>query len=170
MPNYTKNYNLKKPLQEEFYNIDDHNGNMDILDEALKILSEKSGVVISPDEPETGDVWIDTDDETGGSVGDAVSSVNGKTGEVMLNPSDIGAISSINGKTGSDVNLTAEDLGESFTNHTHAASSITSGTFAGAVSASNGGQTPSDYLVRNQKLSASVENPTVNGAICWQYE
>lgn len=63
MPNYTTNYNLKKPLQEEFYNIDDHNGNMDIIDGMLKVLSEDSGVVISPDEPETGDVWIDTDDD-----------------------------------------------------------------------------------------------------------
>lgn len=36
MPNFTENYNLKKPLQEEFYNIDDHNGNMDIIDEELK--------------------------------------------------------------------------------------------------------------------------------------
>ena len=36
MPNYTTNYNLKKPLQEEFYNIDDHNGNMDIIDAELK--------------------------------------------------------------------------------------------------------------------------------------
>ena len=41
MPNYTTNYNLKKPLQEEFYNIDDHNGNMDIIDEKLKELFEK---------------------------------------------------------------------------------------------------------------------------------
>lgn len=36
MPNYTENYKLKKPLQEEFYNIDDHNGNMDIIDAELK--------------------------------------------------------------------------------------------------------------------------------------
>lgn len=40
MPNYTQNYKLKKPLQEEFYNIDDHNGNMDIIDAQLKALSE----------------------------------------------------------------------------------------------------------------------------------
>ena len=40
MPNYTTNYNLKKPLQEEFYNIEDHNGNMDIIDAELKKLSE----------------------------------------------------------------------------------------------------------------------------------
>lgn len=167
MPNYTKNYNLKKPLQEEFYNIDDHNGNMDIIDDVLKVLSEDSGVIISADEPETGNVWIDTDDESGGGGG-AVSSVNGKTGEVILNPSDIGAVSSVNGKTGQNINLTAEDLGTSFTEHGHAASKITAGTFAGQVIAS--GQTPNVYCVRNQKLSATVETPTVNGAICWQYE
>jgi hypothetical protein len=40
MPNYTKNYNLKKPLQDEFYNIDDHNGNMDIVDNELKKRAE----------------------------------------------------------------------------------------------------------------------------------
>jgi hypothetical protein len=40
MPNYTKNYNLKKPLQEEFYNIDDHNGNMDIIDGELKRIAD----------------------------------------------------------------------------------------------------------------------------------
>ena len=27
MPNKTKNYNLTKPLPEEIYNIEDHNGN-----------------------------------------------------------------------------------------------------------------------------------------------
>ena len=36
MPNLTENYKLKKPLPEEFYNIDDHNGNMDIIDAELK--------------------------------------------------------------------------------------------------------------------------------------
>lgn len=35
MPNYTTNYNLKKPLQEEFYNVDDFNGNADIVDTEL---------------------------------------------------------------------------------------------------------------------------------------
>ena len=36
MPNYTSNFNLKKPLPDEFYNIQDHNDNMDIIDNALK--------------------------------------------------------------------------------------------------------------------------------------
>ena len=54
--------------------------------------------------------------------------------------------------------------------HTHAASAITAGTFAGQVVANSGGQAAGTYLVRNQKLSASEETPTVNGAICWLYE
>lgn len=52
--------------------------------------------------------------------------------------------------------------------HNHAASEVTAGTFAGEVAASS--QTPSNYIVRNQKLSATEETPTVNGAICWLYE
>lgn len=88
MPKYTEHYNLKKPLQEEFYDIDDHNGNMDIIDSVLKLLSEDSGVVISPDEPEKGDVWIDTDDGAEGGE-NAVTSVNGKTGDVILTAKDL---------------------------------------------------------------------------------
>lgn len=56
------------------------------------------------------------------------------------------------------------------TAHDHAASSVTAGTFAGQVVANASGQTPGTYLVRNSKLSASEETPTVNGQICWQYE
>lgn len=36
MPNYTTNYNLEKPLHEEFYNVDVFNGNADIIDGELK--------------------------------------------------------------------------------------------------------------------------------------
>lgn len=50
------------------------------------------------------------------------------------------------------------------------AGDVTAGTFAGAVIANSGGQTPGAYVVRNQKLSATEETPTVNGAICWMYE
>lgn len=35
MPNYTTNYNLEKPLQEEFYNVDVQNANMDKIDTVL---------------------------------------------------------------------------------------------------------------------------------------
>ena len=36
MAEFTPNYNLKKPAEEDFYNINDHNDNMDIIDTALK--------------------------------------------------------------------------------------------------------------------------------------
>ena len=36
MAEFTPNFNLKKPMKDEFYNIEDFNGNMDIIDEALK--------------------------------------------------------------------------------------------------------------------------------------
>lgn len=36
MADYTKNFQLKKPAQGDFYNVEDQNGNMDIIDEALQ--------------------------------------------------------------------------------------------------------------------------------------
>jgi hypothetical protein len=168
MPNYTPNYNLKKPLQDEFYNIDDHNGNMDIIDETLKILSEASGVVISPDEPETGDVWIDTDDET--SSGGAVSSVNGKVGDVVLNPSDISAAPAEHNHDASDVNS-----GTFATDRipTLPASKISAGTFDGAVVAPTG----ADYAtqrIRNAAASmtdlTAGTSPLENGNMYLVYE
>lgn len=36
MPTKTTNYGLTKPAQEEFYNVDDFNGNTDIIDAELK--------------------------------------------------------------------------------------------------------------------------------------
>ena len=36
MPNYTPNYNLKKPLTTESYNVEDQNANMDLIDAALQ--------------------------------------------------------------------------------------------------------------------------------------
>lgn len=46
MADYTQNYNLKKPVQTDFYNIDDFNDNADIIDEALsnKLNSDFSNV------------------------------------------------------------------------------------------------------------------------------
>lgn len=37
----TENFGLRKPGADEFYNIEDFNGNMDVIDEELKKLSEK---------------------------------------------------------------------------------------------------------------------------------
>ena len=42
MAEYTENYNLKKPAQEDFYNVDDFNNNTDIIDSQLKAVSDKA--------------------------------------------------------------------------------------------------------------------------------
>lgn len=54
--------------------------------------------------------------------------------------------------------------------HNQSASTITAGTFAGAVVANASGQTPGTSLLRNSKLVSAETNPTVNGEICWVYE
>lgn len=43
MAEYTENYNLKKPAQEDFYNVDDFNNNADVIDSRLKTLSDGLG-------------------------------------------------------------------------------------------------------------------------------
>jgi len=40
MATYTENYNLVKPAQADFYNVDDFNGNADIVDKQLKALAD----------------------------------------------------------------------------------------------------------------------------------
>lgn len=54
--------------------------------------------------------------------------------------------------------------------HTQAASTITAGTFAGAVAAPAASQTPATSLLRNSKLVTSATNPSNNGEIFWTYE
>jgi hypothetical protein len=39
--NNTTNYNLKKPESTDFYNVDDSNDNMDIIDTEMKSQSDK---------------------------------------------------------------------------------------------------------------------------------
>lgn len=68
MPNYTENYNLKKPLPNENYNVQDQNENMDIIDSELKKLEQKLENIEVP-----------------------VTSVNGETGDVVLTADDLGA-------------------------------------------------------------------------------
>ena len=75
-----------------------------------------------------------------------------------------------NGKSdfsGSYNDLTNKPSSFTPASHTQAASTITAGTFGGQVAANSSGQTPGSYLIRNSKVSATEENPTVNGQICW---
>ena len=41
MSNRTTNFNLLKPAQEDFYNVDDFNANADIIDAALRTLTQR---------------------------------------------------------------------------------------------------------------------------------
>lgn len=54
--------------------------------------------------------------------------------------------------------------------HNQAASTITAGTFAGAVVAQTSSQTPATSLLRNSKLVPEETDPVNNGEICWTYE
>lgn len=51
----------------------------------------------------------------------------------------------------------------------HGAAKVTGGTFGGAVVANSAGQAPGTFLVRNIKLVAEEETPTVNGEIAFVF-
>ena len=75
-----------------------------------------------------------------------------------------------NGKSdfsGSYDDLTNKPSGFTPAAHNQAASTVTAGTFAGQVAANSAGQTPGSFLLRNSKVSAAEEDPTVNGEIVW---
>lgn len=44
MPDYTKNYKIEKPYQDEYFNIDIWCANMDIIDEAIKKAASNGGI------------------------------------------------------------------------------------------------------------------------------
>lgn len=54
--------------------------------------------------------------------------------------------------------------------HSQAASTITGGTFAGPVYASNTAQAPITSQLRNSRIASSEITPSNNGEICWIYE
>ena len=61
MPNLTSNFGLKKPLAEEFYDVQVQNDNMDIIDEELK---KRGSITVNSEVPEDAEIWIDPDEET----------------------------------------------------------------------------------------------------------
>ena len=65
--------------------------------------------------------------------------------------------------------LNAIDETKADSSHNQSASTITAGTFAGAVVAQTSSQTPATSLLRNSKLVTSDTNPSYNGEICWTY-
>lgn len=86
MASYTPNYNLKKPSQDDFFDVDDFNGNSDIIDTALngKLNTDFSNV-----------------------SGMAIAIANGGTGATTASSalSNLGAFSSSGGTIAGDVKL-----------------------------------------------------------------
>lgn len=68
MAEYTENYNLKKPAQEDFYNVDDFNNNADIIDSQLKTLSDGLGSAAQESTVSEIDTKIGETGNTGGST------------------------------------------------------------------------------------------------------
>lgn len=98
-----------------------------------------------------------------------VQSVNGKTGEIVLTPSDVGAQPVGNYLT-EESDPTVPSWAKEENKPTYTANEIEAGTFAGQVAANTSAQTPGNYLLRNSKLVSAESTPTVNGEICWLYE
>lgn len=86
MASYTPNYNLKKPTQDDFFDVDDFNGNSDIIDTALN-----------------GKLNTDLSNISGG----AIAIANGGTGATTASDAltNLGAFSSSGGTIAGDVKL-----------------------------------------------------------------
>ena len=80
MPDYTSKLNLKKPLGNEYAEIEDINQNMQAIDDAL---GSPSGIA---ELDETGSVPVE---QLGNAPSAPVQSVNSKTGAVVLGKADV---------------------------------------------------------------------------------
>ena len=87
MPDYTQNYNLKKPLGNENYNIADQNDNMDLLDDALATKETPADAQSKADAAEANAVAAAntyTDQEVGdlAGTGRTIETVKGNADEI----------------------------------------------------------------------------------------
>ena len=103
MATKTTNYNLTKPSAEDFYNIDDHNGNMDIIDEELykhssdgtkhNRATEKGGALGNDSVATSGGaVGCKAETHAGGAVGYLAASNSGGSMGYMADVQNGGAI------------------------------------------------------------------------------
>lgn len=111
-----------------------------------------------------------------------VTSVNGKTGDVVLAKGDVGLgnvrneaqysaqnpppypVTSVNGKTGA-VSLTKSDVGLGSVDNVSINTRLNR---TNAVNVANSNYTT--YMARGEALFSAETTPTVNGTIAWQYE
>jgi len=182
MPNFTTNYNLIKPMGTEVYNIEDDNGNMDLLDTALTntytktqidnlvsaVYKFKGSVANFASLPSTGqtigDVWNVTDtginyawtgtlwDDIGGVEALATASNDG-----LMSSSDFAKLLAITGTNTGDQTLSS--LG---------GVAVAGDTMEGVLV----GQTNTSYTtrqVRNVVLSTADASGGSNGDIWFKY-
>lgn len=141
---YTPNYGLKKPEQDDFYNVDDFNENADIIDEKLKEIEDGIKNIEVP-----------------------VTSVNGKTGDVVLTAEDVGGAATIS------------DISSAISSH-NSNNNAHSAQFANKLDKSGGTMTGklyaqpntdyTTYQVRNIALSTTAATPTGNGSLLGVYQ
>ena len=142
---------------------------------AVTKLTAGSNITLSPASG-TGEVEISA---AGGGGGGAVDSVNGQTGDVVLDAADVGAlpssysapVSSVNSKTG-DVVLTASDVGalpDTYVPPAAPVVSVNGETGVVVLDASDVGALPSSYAAPvdsvNSKTGAVVLNAADVGAL-----
>ena len=94
MATNTTNYNLKKPALTDFYDVADQNGNMDLIDAAMKGLEDGKVAKVEGKSLSTNDFTTDEKTKLAGIASGAqvntVTSVAGKTGAVTLDKTNVG--------------------------------------------------------------------------------
>ena len=96
------------------------------------------------------------------AVGDAIANLQDNTVDTTLSSTSTNPVQN---KIITEALSSKSDIG-----HTQDASTITGGSFAGAVIAQTSTQAPATSLLRNSKLVTTETNPSNNGEINWKYE
>ena len=116
MAEFTPNYNLKKPLPTDYYNVEDFNENADIIDQKLKEVEEKIDGISIPYAVATGTntyaVSIPGGDSLVEGMSIKVKFTNANTGASTLNINGLGAkaIQKSNGNALSSGNIKAGQI------------------------------------------------------------
>lgn len=125
MANYTENLNLKKPEENDFYNIEDFNGNADILDGEIVKKADISAYYDGKYVLTTlkgKNITVDISDEENLLT---VTYVNSDNSIIIRNFRILHCDDKI---TASMLEITPAQIGAASSTHTHSASDITSGT------------------------------------------
>ena len=168
----TTNYKLNKPDPEDYYNINDQNANMDVID------TELSGRAQKNHQHGAGDIASGTLPVSRGGTGQASLSA---ARNAMGLGNTTGALPVANGGTGAsdaagaraNLGITPGGIGAAAASHSQAASTITAGTLPAGVVATVG----ADYTTsRLRNISAGTGDLTAgssalgNGVIYLVYE